>query len=54
MNTHMFLWRNKKISLFLKIKKRHFFNPCHAELIKLPRPLQSDYLIEVVDTNSHT
>ena len=32
-------------------------NPCHAELIKMPCPLlifsQSDYLIQVVDTNSH-
>ena len=34
------------------------FHPCHAEYIKTPHPLlifsQSDYLIQVVDTNSHT
>ena len=33
-------------------------HPCHAESIKMPRPLlifsQSDYLIQVVDINSHT
>ena len=33
------------------------FNPCHAEYIKMPRPLlissQSDYLIRVFDRNSH-
>ena len=33
-------------------------NPCHAEKIKMPQPLpifsQSDYLIHVVDINSHT
>ena len=33
-------------------------NACHAELIKMLRPLlifsQSDYLIQVVDANSHT
>ena len=32
-------------------------NPCHAEQIKMPHPLlifsQSEYLIHVVDTNSH-
>ena len=32
-------------------------NPCHAEYIKMPRPLliasQSDYLIQVFDRNSH-
>ena len=32
-------------------------NPCHAEWIKMPRPLLifslSDYLIQVVDSNSH-
>ena len=35
-----------------------YLNPCHAESIKMPRNLiifsQSDYLIPVVDTNSHT
>ena len=34
------------------------FNPCHAEQITMPCPLlavnQSDYLIQVVDTNSHS
>ena len=34
------------------------FNPCHAELIKMPRQLlifsQSDYLIQIVDINLHT
>ena len=33
-------------------------NPCHAELIKMPRPLQifsqSNYLIQNVDNNSYT
>ena len=33
-------------------------NPCHAEYIKMPCPLlisnQSDYLFQVVDTNSHS
>ena len=33
-------------------------NPCHAEQIHMPRPLltfsQSDYLIQIVDINSHT
>ena len=33
-------------------------HPCHAEYIKMPLPLpifsQSDYLIQVVDINSHT
>ena len=33
-------------------------NPCHAEYIKMSHPLliisQSEYLIQVVDTNSHT
>ena len=33
-------------------------NSCHAEKINMPRPLinssQPDYLIQVVDTNSHT
>ena len=32
-------------------------NPCHAEWIKMPRPLlissQSDYLIRIFDRNSH-
>ena len=41
----------------------HYFlafciNPCHAEYIKMPHPLlifsQSDYLIQIVYTNSHT
>ena len=35
-----------------------YIYPCHAEKIKMPCPLlifsQSDYLIQVVDTNSHT
>ena len=39
----------------LKMKN---INPCHAELTKMPRPLlifsQSDYLIQVVHTNSPT
>ena len=34
------------------------FNPCHAEWIKMPRPLlnfsQSDYLIKIFDINSYT
>ena len=34
------------------------FNPCPAELIKMPHPFltvsQSDYLIQIVDVNSHT
>ena len=34
------------------------FNPSHAEYIKLPCPFlvvsQSDYLIQIVDINSHT
>ena len=34
------------------------FNSCHAESIKMPRPLlifsHSDYLIQTVDINSHT
>ena len=32
------------------------FNPCPAEQIKLPHLIfsQSDYLIQIVDTNSHT
>ena len=33
-------------------------NPCHAKEIKMPHPLlnvsQSDYLIKVIDINSHT
>ena len=33
-------------------------NPCHTDWIKMPRPLlivsQSDYLIQIVHTNSHT
>ena len=33
-------------------------NPCHVELIKLPHPLlifsQSEYLIQIVDINSHS
>ena len=33
-------------------------NPCHAEYIKMPHPFllvsQSDYLIQIVDINSHT
>ena len=35
-----------------------FLNPCHAEYIKMPHPLlifsQSDYLVQTVNTNSHT
>ena len=34
------------------------FNSCHAEYIKMSRPLltvsQSDYLIQIIDTNSHS
>ena len=41
--------------VFVRILIR--FYPCHAEYIKMPRPLlifcQSDYLIQVVDTNSY-
>ena len=37
---------------------KHFFNPHHAEKIKMPRPFlifsQSDYLIQTVDINSNT
>ena len=33
-------------------------NPCHAEYFKMPRPIltvrQSDYMIQVVNTNSYT
>ena len=33
-------------------------SPCYAEYIKMSRPLiifnQSDYLIQVIDTKSHT
>ena len=40
------------------IANSYHVNPCHAEQIKMPRPLQifgqSDYLIQAVDTNSHT
>ena len=40
------------------INKIKLQNPCHAELIKMPRPLlivsQSDCLIQVVYINSHT
>ena len=50
----MFCRRNKKMSTF--ILKR--LNPCHSEIIKMPHPLQnfnqSGFLIQVVDTNSHT
>ena len=49
------------VSLYLQLLLFHInqsINPCHAESIKGPRPLQvlgqSDYLIQVVDTNSHT
>ena len=36
---------------------RSDYSPCHAERIKMPRPLlissQSNYLIQVFDRNSH-
>ena len=38
-------------------KKRKRLNPCHAEKNKIPCPLlifcQSDYLLQIVDINSH-
>ena len=40
----------------MKNKNKHL-NPCHPELIKMLHLLifsQSDYLIQIVDTNSHT
>ena len=37
---------------------KYCFNPSHAEAIKMPRPIpifsQLNYLIQVVDMNSHT
>ena len=47
----------ESMSLFLNLEFWHI-NFCHAEWITMPRPLlifsQSDYLIQVVDTNSNT
>ena len=38
------------------VQKKTVINLCHAQKIKMPRPLlifsQSDYLIQIVDTNS--
>ena len=46
---HCFLWPSVPI---------HSFNCCHAEYIKMPRPLlifsHSDYLIQIVAINSNT
>ena len=46
---------NSKSHIHAKIK---YFNYCRAEYTKMPRPLlifsQSDYLVQIVDTNSHT
>ena len=54
----MFLWRYKENIWILLLSWTMVINPCHAELIKLPCPLlifsQSDYLIQIVDINSHT
>ena len=47
-----------KIHVTSKFKEKSHINPCHAEYIKMPCPLlvfsQSDYLIQLVHTNSNT
>ena len=52
------LWFNLKGFLKFAITCVFGINPCHAEYIKMPCPLpifsQSDFLIQVVDINSHT
>ena len=55
-------WENVPLHIFyILINEKNIsfvFNPCHAVWIKMPHPLlifsQSEYLILVVDTNSHT
>ena len=46
------------IFLLVLVIKEKYFNPCHAEWIKMPCPFvifsQLDYLIQVVHTNSNT
>ena len=53
---HMQKWKTSK-KLSQKYHQILLLYPCHAEKIKMPRPLlissQSDYLIQVFDTNSH-
>ena len=47
-----------KIHVTSKFKEKSHINPCHAEYIKMPCQLlvfsQSDYLIQLVHTNSNT
>ena len=47
-----------KVFFFIYQLFAGWINLCHAEYIKMTRPFlivsQSDYLIQIVDTNSHT
>ena len=47
----------QKLSTFDCFQLPSEFNACHAESIKMPRPLpifsRSDYLIQFIDINSH-
>ena len=57
-NTSMYRASHYHTSVTTKLSSNTPLNPCHAEYIKMPHPFlifsQSDYMILVVYTNSHT